>query len=82
VFGVALHVVSFAARKDRALECFYDIGGFGSVSAPGQPAPTRMYRRPGSRRSREAAGETVLKPQGSSLERTPGLQWSPAVKEE
>ena len=40
------------------------------------------YRRPGSRRSLQAAGETVLKPPGSSLEHTPDLQRSPAVKED
>src|SRR5580700_461496 len=75
VFGVALHVVSFAARKGRALGCLYEIDGFGNVAPPRQPAPRQ-------RRSLQAAGETVLKPRGSSLEHTSDLQRSPAVKEE
>jgi hypothetical protein len=48
----------------------YDIDGFGNVSPPGQPALI------------QDTGETVPKPQGSSLEHTPDPQQSPAVQGE
>ena len=68
VSGVALHVVSFAARKVVLCAACTTSDGFGNVSPP------KRWTSPPAKPS--------LKPPGSSLEHTPDQKRSPAVKEE